>query len=577
MFHLVAALTVGAVVFALGNRSVIGAAAGAALMAAQSYLSLPVYSPDFAEIWVMAAASIVVGGGVSALLAQRESEAGSGLAGPGLFAVALVAVLAVAYFVTSSPLLHASAYRRLLGDVGTIPFEQAIQRLDTTGRTVADRAVIDQQHVRLVDAVLARRRAQELIGGDPEFGGTFQLGEMELTRRDGRLTWAAPLDYTGFFRWLNGDGTPAYVWVDAHDPREAGVVKEAGGRPLRMRCVESAWGGQNLMRAVWSRSLHSTGLADPKFEIGPDGRPFFVVPTYDHRVGFSGEDPSGVAIMDPQTCEVTWRASADVPAWVNRVVPSEFALEQAANWGAYGRGWLNQSMFGSHIDTRIPTPGIELVSTTNGGDTAWYIGLSTWGNTGGTTGFLLVDSRTKRATYFEQAGATEEGARAAILGQVAEKRGWDSTWPILYNIQGRATYLATLKDASGNFKGVALMPVDDRNLVVVADDLRRALQAYTQAIAGRAHAVPGAAPSDTEVTLDGVVARIAHEVVGGNSVYWITVVERPGILFTATNRIGPQVALTRDGDAVRLRAQGEDGAPLTVLSLDNPAVAASRR
>jgi len=58
-----------------------------------------------------------------------------------------------------------------------VPFAEAIQRLDSTGRPVAsDRTVIDQETVRLVDAGVAERRAQELLGRNPAFGGTYELG-----------------------------------------------------------------------------------------------------------------------------------------------------------------------------------------------------------------------------------------------------------------------------------------------------------------------------------------------------------------------------------------------------------------
>jgi len=172
-----------------------------------------------------------------------------------------------------------------------------------------------------------------------------------------------------------------------------------------------------------------------------------------------------------------------------------------------------------------------------------------------------------------QSGATETGAREAVLGKIAEKRGWTATFPILYNIGGRATYLAVLKDGSGNFKGVGLMPVDDRNLVVVADDLSRGLLAYTQALAGRTAA--GANPAEPHITFGGVVARVATEVVDGNTVYWLTFNDKPGLIFSATNRIGPQVALTRPGDTEHVTAQGPENGTLTITTLDNPAFALS--
>ena len=480
-------------------------------------------APDFVDVWLLAMATLVLGGGMALWARHRQDRSSRGVRAAILTMTAapvLLVVLAVASFASTASLFQAGAYAALIGPVETVPFAQAIQRLDTTGRPVAsDRTVIDQETVRLVDAEVAERRAQELLGREPDLGGTYELGAMQLTRREGRLVFAGPLEFTGWFRWRSSDGAPAYVWVDAHDPRRAGLVTEVGGTPVRLRCTESAFFGQNLRRLVWA-SAPATATTDYAFEIGPGGQPYYVVTTYGHRVGFGGSDPTGVIVVDPQACTTERHGMNDVPAWVSRVVPADMAAEQVADWAALTGGWLNASALGAHAGVKLLTPGIELVSTTAAGDTGWYMGLATAGNPNGTTGFLLVDSRSKRASYFEQPGATETGARDAILGKIAEKRGWSATLPILYNIGDRATYLAVLKDGSGNAKGVGLMPVDDRNLVVVADDLARGLVAYTQLLAGRSNGGP--APTEPQVVVDGVVARMPTEVADGNTVYWLT-------------------------------------------------------
>lgn len=569
LIGVLAALVVGA--------ATLGSAAGTlvALVFATTatYLLLPVLAPDFVDVWVLAAATLVLGGGM-ALWTRRQQDRGSRPVRAAVLAIAaapaLLSALAMVSFAATASLFRAGAYAALIGPVATVPFAQAIQRLDTTGRPVAsDRTVIDQETVRLVDAGVAERRAQELLGRDPEFGGTYTLGAMQLTRREGRLVFAGPLVFAGLFRWWSSEGAPAYVWVDAHDPRRAGLVIEASSTPVRLRCLTSAYFGQNLQRLVWA-SAPATATTDYAFEIGPGGRPYYVVTTFDHKVGVGGDDPTGVIVVDPQACTTVRHGMGDVPTWVSRVVPEGMASEQVADWATLSGGWLNASAFGAHAGVKLLTPGIELVSTTAAGATGWYMGLATAGNPNGTTGFLLVDSRSKRASYFEQSRATETGARDAILGKIAEKRGWSATLPILYNIGDRATYPAVLKDGSGNAKGVGLMPVDDRNLVVVADDLARGLAAYTQLLAGRSN--NGAPPTEPQATVDGVVARMATEVVDGNTVYWLTFDERPGAVFSASSRLGPQVALTRPGDRLHVVAQGPDGGVLTITAMDNPAV-----
>ena len=58
----------------------------------------------------------------------------------------LLGVLIVTSFVTTASLFRAQAYATLIGPVQTVPFAQAIQRLDTTGHLMAsDQTVIDPQ------------------------------------------------------------------------------------------------------------------------------------------------------------------------------------------------------------------------------------------------------------------------------------------------------------------------------------------------------------------------------------------------------------------------------------------------
>ena len=555
----------------LGGPGIFGGIVSLLFVTLVTYLDQPVFAFGFAGVWVIAIAGLLLGSGIAFLVSGGEDNAKrlGGVAAGGVLAV----LLAVVSTLTTWSLFHADAYRSLLGDVPAVEFEAAIQRLDVSGRPVAsDAAVIDQTDVRLVDETLAQTTAQNLLGNDTQLGGTYHLGEMQLTRRQGHLVWAAPLEFASWSRWRSVGTSPGYVWVDAHSYKSAGLVTQIAGKPIAMECLESAYFGSNLERAVWSGGNETVGLTDFSFELDAADRPMFVATVYDNKVGFAGADPTGVVTFDPQTCRGERHTLADIPAWVNRVIPADMLLQQVADYGEYVHGYGNAA-WGSHADILQPSPGIELVSTTRGGATAWYLGLSSPSNPNGTTGFLLVDSRTKKAVRFQQAGSTEDAARAAILGKVSNMRGWSSTLPILYNINGLPTYLSVIKDQSGNFKEVALTPVADRNIVVVADDLRRGLEIYQQAMAAQASASNGLAGGAPSVSIDGKVVRFSSEVIDGNTVYYLIVDSRPGVVMTATNGIGPQVALTLRGDAVHVHATGNAGSgSLAVQSLVNDAV-----
>lgn len=160
--------------------SVVAALFALVFTAAATYLDLPVLAPNFAGLWIMAALALAMSGGVALWMRSGHDRRAPGVrAARATIAAAalLLAVLAVGGFVSTASIFHAGSYASLIGQVATVPFPAAIQRLDTTGHSLAsDRTVIDQASVRLVDADIAERRAQELLGADPEFGGTYTLG-----------------------------------------------------------------------------------------------------------------------------------------------------------------------------------------------------------------------------------------------------------------------------------------------------------------------------------------------------------------------------------------------------------------
>jgi hypothetical protein len=571
MYFFTLALAVGIIAGLIGPSLIVGSVATVATLLI-AYFSLPTLALSFADGWVIAIPVLTASCAMTIALGKSSKRT---IRVVDTFAVAVV-LWCGASFVTTTTMLNATAYSGLLGDVKTVPFSQAMQRLDLSGKAVSDDAtVIDQTNVRLIDSVIAERMAEQVVGSDPALGGTYVLGDMQLTRLHGVLVWAAPLDFSGWSAWRSTDASPAYVWVNAHTG-ETKLVREVNGQPIAMKCLESSYFGSYADRIVWSSGHQSVGLEDYSFELDSAGNPQYVVTVYANRVGLSGADPTGIVVLDPQTCTTRDYTMTNIPAWVNRVVPDDIAQSQATRYGDYHlHGWWN-AHFGAGADILTPSGDIELVTTSKNGDTAWYQGMSTPGNPNGTTGFLLIDSRTKRATYFEQDGATEDAAQVAILGKISEKRGYTTTSPILYNIGGRATYLVTLKDAGGNPKGVGLMPVDNRNIVIVADDLRRGLLMYEQAIASSSYGTGGVGGGEPIVTLDGKVYRFSSEVVDGNTVYYIVLADHPGIILSANSGISPQVALTRAGDTIHVQANPDIGSgTLSVQSLTNPAAAAA--
>ena len=86
-------------------------------------------------------------------------------------------------------------------------------------------------------------------------------------------------------------------------------------------------------------------------------------------------------------------------------------------------------------------------------------------------------------SFFSVPGAEEYSAMAAAEGSVQQYR-YTASFPSLINVDGEATYIMVLKDASGIVKMYSMVNVENYNIVVTSDTQSDVFQKYKAAIAG---------------------------------------------------------------------------------------------
>jgi hypothetical protein len=101
-------------------------------------------------------------------------------------------------------------------------------------------------------------------------------------------------------------------------------------------------------------------------------------------------------------------------------------------------------------------------------DVYLYTGITSVVSDESNLGFVLTNMRTGKTTYYSVPGAEEYSAMSSAEGQVQDM-GYTSTFPLLINLQGRPTYLVSLKDTSGLVKMYGFIDVQDYQKVVVTD------------------------------------------------------------------------------------------------------------
>jgi len=452
--------------------------------------------------------------------------------------------------ITSWALLRTGEYRNLIGKV------------ETESNISSHMLPISIEKIRVVDQSLAQLLGDKVLGSQSALGSQVTLGTFNIQKVNNDLYWVAPLLHSGFFKWQkNMQGTNGYVMVNACNERDVKLVQEINGNKVYIKYQSEAYFNDNLERYLYFHGYWHTGLTDYSFEIDDAGTPYWVVTKFKKTIGFAGDEAQGVVIVNAQTGDIKEYSIENTPKWVDRIQPGNFVETQLNDWGEYVKGYWNFSNEGKLKIT-------EQVSMVYGEDNNayWYTGLTSVGADESTVGFVLVNTRTKKAVWYKQSGATEMAAQNSAKGKVQEK-GFSASMPIPYNINNIPTYVMTLKDNGGLVKMYAMVAIEDYTIVGVGNTLREALMAYKNAFNQSGNKISTKSKTEKNV-VKSVVTRINGDVKNGNTYYYFTLRNYPKI-FIGSTQVSNDFPLTNLGDSVYVTFDNDNQDVIDVSSFKN--------
>ena len=466
--------------------------------------------------------------------------------------VGVIVVLAnVIGLVAGTPLFQANNAYQQLGEVEESSFTDSIVPIDNT-------------QIPTVDADLALKQAEKKLGEEPGLGSIVDVGEFTLQQVDGKLTFVAPLEHSGMWKYFDNKTTPGYITVSATDPDDVQLVQELDGKEIKLRYLETACFGDKLLRHIRNSGYRTTGLTDMSFEIDESGRPYWTVTTYENTAFWGLPEANGVLVCDAQTGECKLYSIDEAPDWIDKIQPEDFIDDQIDNYGDYVKGFWN-SVFGKN-GVINKTPG--LLTVYNNGECYYYTGMTSVGNDDATTGFLMVNTRTKEAKFFQMAGATEESAQASAEGKIQEK-GYNATLPVPINVQGIPTYFMTLKDKSGLIKAYAMVNIENYSIVATGESIDQVQQAYIDAMLANGNDAVIGSDEAYSYSVEGTVTRISANISGGNTIYYMIINEDTTKLYVAASKLSAELPITREGDNVKISYIDDSNGTVNVSKFDN--------
>ena len=466
--------------------------------------------------------------------------------------VGVIVVLAnVIGLVAGTPLFQANNAYQQLGEVEESSFTDSIVPIDNT-------------QIPTVDEDLALKQAEKKLGEEPGLGSIVDVGEFTLQQVDGKLTFVAPLEHSGMWKYFDNKTTPGYITVSATDPDDVQLVQELDGEEIKLRYLKSACFGDKLLRHIRNSGYRTTGLTDMSFELDESGRPYWTVTTYENTAFWGLPEANGVLVCDAQTGECKLYSIDEAPDWIDKIQPEDFIDDQIDNYGDYVKGFWN-SVFGKN-GVINKTPG--LLTVYNNGECYYYTGMTSVGNDDATTGFLMVNTRTKEAKFFQMAGATEESAQASAEGKIQEK-GYNATLPVPINVQGIPTYFMTLKDKSGLIKAYAMVNIENYSIVATGESIDQVQQAYIDAMLANGNDAVIGSDEAYSYSVEGTVTRISANISGGNTIYYMIINEDTTKLYVAASKLSAELPITREGDNVKISYIDDSNGTVNVSKFDN--------
>ena len=378
----------------------------------------------------------------------------------------------------------------------------------------------------------------------------YELGSLQIQKVNDEFVYIAPVEFSGFFKWMNGDTTPGYFTMSATDSSDNPKFIDA-----EMTYTPSSFFQKNVERHLRLEMPEIIFRGDMQLEIDDEGKPHYLR-SFGHFVsGRNGFEVTGVAVVDPQSGAIKTYGLEEVPDFIDGAISPDVVSLQNSYFGNYIHGFWN-SLFGKK-DVRLPSDeGTEanVSPVFNEDGIMFYFTDFTSPKEGvdSMLGYSLTNARTGAATYYtgnlEESYMDSQGTLQIIEKKFIEKK-WSGEMPILYNFYGEASWLTPVLDANGFLQNYFIVSAANPEISTFANTPNEALKLYKTALQRGGSSVDGSSDAD-EVKMIGKVQRVYKERVGDFTL--VTFRLEDGTNYLVSTEVSPLAIYLQAGDSINI-------------------------
>ena len=384
--------------------------------------------------------------------------------------------------------------------------------IDTTKTFQEDIQEVDFNKLPLLDKKSSEKLGDRVMGGMSELVSQYDVSNAytQINYND-EIIRVTPLEYNGFIKWYTNrkNGITGYITVNSTNGKAELKKLEKG-----LKYAPSAYFNENLYRKL-QFSYPTYNFDSINFEIDNEGTPYWIASVIKYHGIGQRREVVGVVILNPTDGNSKFYNLDEVPTWVDHVYEADLILEEVNDWGAYKNGFLN-SIF-TQKDVVATTTGYNYLAMND--DIYLYTGITSVLTDESNIGFILTNMRTKQTKFYSVSGAEEYSAMDSAMGQV-QQMDYTSTFPLLINLNGKPTYLISLKDNAGLVKMYAFVDVVDYQKVVVTDaskGIEVAAENYLNEV--------GDEKTGTQLEKKITISQIKEVIIDGNTYYYLRDIE----------------------------------------------------
>lgn len=395
----------------------------------------------------------------------------------------------------------------------------------------------------------ARNKMKKAFGQVPNTS-YYELGNLQIQKVNGDYVYIAPVEFSGFFKWLNGDTTPGYFTISATDSSANPKFMKA-----EMGFTPSSYFHKKLERHIRMQYPKHIFYGDVQLEIDDDGKPYYIRSYGKFISARNGFDVKGMVMVDPKTGDTKDFSLAEVPDFIDGAVSPEVVSLQNSYFGNYVHGFWN-SVFGKK-DIKLPSDegteaNVSPIFDENGDMYYFTDFTSPKEGVDSMLGYSLTNSKTGEATYYtgnlEESYMDSQGALQIIEKKFIEKK-WKGQMPVLYNFYGEASWLTAVLDSNGFLQNYFIVSAANPEISVYGGTPNEALKLYKTALQKGGGTVDGSSKAE-EKQVSGTVIRVYKEKSGDFTIITFLLDNKKSYVISSEN--SPLAIYLQEGDLVKV-------------------------